>query len=135
MDRLWSSVRLSGGGSSGKLHQRCVEVVWAGMAEGSDEHIGLDHQRARRFRTVRREPESSRWRHEVILEVAGCPWDMRPVGRTSPPDAFSRVAVFGDHAPAAQAAGMAAAEAELPTAEPPQPGDDWADIATSLMRW
>ena len=75
----------------GKLDQRWVEVVWAGKAEGSDEHIGLDHRGARRFRAVRRELESSRWRREAILEVAGCPWDMRPVGRTSPPDAFSRV--------------------------------------------
>ena len=57
----------------GKLDHRWVEVVW---------------------------PESSRWRREVILEVAGCPWDMRPIGRTSPPDALSRVAVFGNHAPA-----------------------------------
>ena len=96
----------------GKLDQRWVEVFWAGKAEGSDEHIGLDHRGARRFRAVRREPEISRWVREVILEVAGCPWDMRPVGRTSPPDAFSRVAVFGDHAPAAQSAGTAAAEAE-----------------------
>ena len=112
----------------GKLDQRWVEVVWAGKAEGSDEHIGLDHRGARRFRAVRREPVSSRWRREVILEVAGCPWDMRPVGRTSPPDAFSRVAVFGDHGSAAQATGAAAAEAKLPAAEPPQPGDDWTDI-------
>ena len=37
------------------------------------EHVGLDHRGARRFRAVRREPESSRWRREVILEVAGCP--------------------------------------------------------------
>ena len=79
----------------GKLDQRWVEVVWAGKAEGSDEHIGVDHRGARRFRAV--------------LEVAGCPWDLRPVRRTSPPDAFSPVAVFGDHAPAAQAAGAAAA--------------------------
>ena len=41
-----------------------------------------------RFRAVRGERESSRWRSEVILEVAGCPWDMRPVGRTLPPDAL-----------------------------------------------
>ena len=96
-------------------------------------------------RAVRRVPESSWWRREVVLEVAGCPCDMRPVGRTSPPDAFSRVAVFEDRALAAQAAGAAAAEAELPSAEPPQPGDDWANIAntpitasagcTSPMRW
>ena len=77
-----------------KLDQCWVEVVWAGKAEGSDEHIALDHRGARRFRAVRREPESSRWRREVIVEVAGCPWDMRPVGRTFPPDAFRRVAVF-----------------------------------------
>ena len=115
----------------GKLDRRWVEVVWAGRAESRDEHIGLDRRGGRRFRAVRREPESSRWRREVILEVVGCPWDMRPVGRTSPPDAFIRVAVFGDHAPAAQAAGTAAAEAELPAAEPPQPDDDWADIANT----
>ena len=113
----------------GKLDQRWVEVVWANKAEGSDEHTGLDHRGARRCRAVRREPESSRWRREVILEVAGCPWDMAPVGRTSPPDAFSSVAVFGDRAPVVQAAGTAAAEAELSAAEPPQPDDYWADIA------
>ena len=105
---LWA--RIPTAKKLGKLDQRWVEVVWAGKAEGSDEHIGLDHRGGRRFRAVRREPESSRWRREVILEVAGCPWDMRPVGRTSSPAAFIRVAVFGDHAPAAQAAGMAAAE-------------------------
>ena len=73
----------------GKLDQR-----WVGKAEGNDEHIGLDHRGARRSRAVRREPESSRWRREVILEVVGCPWEMRPVGHTSPPDASSRVAVW-----------------------------------------
>ena len=52
---------------------------------------------------------------------------MRPFGRTSPPDAFSRVAVFGDHAPPVPAAGAAAAEAALPAAEPPQ-HDCWADM-------
>ena len=57
----------------GKLDQRWVEVVWAGEAEGSDEHVGLDHRGARRFRALRSEPESSRWRREVILEVAGMP--------------------------------------------------------------
>ena len=77
---------------------------------------------------MRREPESSKWMREVIFEVAGCPWEMRPRGRTSPPDAFSRVAVFGG-ATAAQAAGTAAAEAELSAAEPPD--DDWANIANS----
>ena len=59
---------------------------------------------------------------------------MRPAGRTTPLDAVSRVAVFGDHVPAAQAAGTAAAEAELPAAEPPQPGDDWTDIANTPIR-
>ena len=49
----------------------------------------------------------------MILEVAGCPWDMRPVGRTSPPDALSRVAVFGDNEAAANPAKTAAAAAEL----------------------
>ena len=52
---------------------------------------------------MRREQESSRWRSEVILEVAGCPWDMMPIGPTSLPDA--RVAAFGDHALAAPAGG------------------------------
>ena len=93
--------------------------------------LGLDHHGARRFRAVRREPETSMWRREVILKVAGCPWDMRPVGRTSPPDAFSRIAMFGDHAPAAPVVGAAAAEAELPAVEPPQPDDDWGDVANT----
>ena len=70
----------------------------------------------------------------MILEVAGCCWDMRPVDRTSPLDAFSRAALFGDHAPAAQAAGTVAAEAELPAAAPPQPDDDWADTANTPIK-
>ena len=73
---------------------------------------------------MRREPESSRWRREVIPEVDGCPWDLRTVDHTSTPDAFSRVAVFGDHAPAVPAAAAGAAEA-------PQPDDDWADVANT----
>ena len=61
--------------------------------------------------------------------VAGCLRDIRPVGRTSLPDTFDRVAVFGDHAPAAVAAGVAAAEAEaeLPATEALRPDDDWGD--------
>ena len=85
----------------------------------------MDHRGAKRFRAVRR---------EVILEVAGCCWDMRPVARTSPLDASSRVAVFGDHALAAQAARTTAAEVELPAAAPPQPDDDWADIANTPIK-
>ena len=80
---------------------------------------------------MRREPGSSRWRFEVILELAGCLWDMRPVGRTSPPDTFRRVAVFGDQAAenSAQGAETAAAAAELPNGEAPRPDDDWKDLA------
>ena len=108
----------------GKLDQRWVEVVGAGKAEGSDEHIGLDRRGARRFRAVRREQVEAR------SDSRGC-W--MPLGHEAgwSPDAFSRVAVFGDHAPGAQAAGTEAAEAELPAAEPPQPGDDWTDIANT----
>ena len=43
----------------GKLDQRWIEVVWTGKAKGSDEHIGLDHRGARRFRAVRRESQIS----------------------------------------------------------------------------
>ena len=39
--------------------------------------------------------------------------------------------MFGDRALAAPAAGTAAAEAELPGAEPPQPDEDCADIANT----
>ena len=83
------------------------------------------------MRAIRREPGSIRWRFEVILELAGCFWDMRPVGRTSPPDAFRRVAVFGDQAAGNSAAGTktAAAAAELPNGEAPRPDDDWTDLA------
>ena len=44
---------------------------------------------------------------EARSDSRGCwmPLGHEAVERTSPPDAFSRVAVFGDHAPAAQAAG------------------------------
>ena len=56
----------------GKLDQRWVEVVWAGKAEGSDDHIGLDHRAAKRFRAVRREPESSRWRRGWSHLTARC---------------------------------------------------------------
>ena len=55
---------------------------------------------------------------------------MRPVDRTSPPDAFCRVAVFEDHPPAlivALAPGASAAAAEVPRLD----DDDWADTANT----
>ena len=118
----------------GKLYQRWIEVVWAGKTEGSDEHIRLNHPGAMRLRAVCRKPESSRWWREVILDVARCPWEVRPVGRTSPPDASCRVAVVGAHEAAANlapAAETAAAAAELPAAEALRPDDDWADLANT----
>merc|ERR1711923_604565 len=56
-----------------KLGQRWEDAVWVGKAEGSDDHIGLNARGARRFRAVRREPEASRWRPEVILTAPGSP--------------------------------------------------------------
>ena len=115
----------------GKLDQRLVEVVWAGKVEGSDEHIGLDHRGARRISAVRREPESSRCRREVILEVAGRPWDMRRLVAPHRLVPSAEMQCLEIHAPAAPAAGAAAAEAELPVEEPPQPDDDRAGFANT----
>ena len=63
-----------------KLDQRWIMVVWAGEAEGSDEHIGLCHRRAWRFRAVRHEPGRSK----VTPEVSGKPITTRSQ-RTSRP--------------------------------------------------
>ena len=76
---VWARIRST---KLGKLDQRWVDVVLAARAEGRDKHSGLDTRGARRFRAVRREAESSRWRREVLLEVAGCFWDMRLVHLT-----------------------------------------------------
>ena len=52
-----------------------LDLVWAGKAEGSDEHIGLDHRGARRFRAVRHEREKQQ--AEARSDARGC-W--RPLG-------------------------------------------------------
>ena len=58
------------------------------------------------------------------------------LGRTSPPDTLSRVAVFGDHEGAedpAQAPETATAAAELVAVEALRPHDDWADKANTQV--
>ena len=106
----------------------------ARKAEGSDEHIvWTTVERGDESRESRTREESSGWRCEVTPKVGGCPWDTRPVGRTSPTDAFSRVGrVWRYGSPENPApTGTAATEAGLPTAEALQPDDGWADTANT----
>ena len=56
------------------------EVVWLGKADASDEHLGGDAQGVRRFRCIRRQPTSARWRRDAVLGVVGAPWQLRPPG-------------------------------------------------------
>ena len=52
-----------------KLDQRCVEVAWAGKAEGSDVLFGLEYRGAKRFRAARRAREQHM---EVRDNPQGC---------------------------------------------------------------
>ena len=43
-----------------------LELVWLGKTENTEEHLCSDKYGVRKFGTIRRQPESARWRREFV---------------------------------------------------------------------
>ena len=60
----------------GKFEVNWLELVRLGKTENTDEH-GV-----RKFRTIRRQPESARWRREFVDKLTGDPFNPKPKSAT-----------------------------------------------------
>ena len=63
----------------GKFEVNWLELVWLGKTESSDEHLCGDEHGVRKFRTIRRQPESARWRREDVDKLVGDPFNPKGV--------------------------------------------------------
>ena len=54
------------------------EVNWLGKTENTEEHLCGDEHGVRTFRTIRRQPESARWRREYVDKLSGDPFNPNP---------------------------------------------------------
>ena len=62
----------------GKFEVNWLELVWVGKTDSSDEHLCGDEHGVRKFRAIRRQPESARWRREMCDKLIGDPWEPKP---------------------------------------------------------
>ena len=62
----------------GKYEVNWLELVWLGKTENTEEHLCGDEHRVRKFRTIRRQPESARWRREYVDKLSGDPFNPKP---------------------------------------------------------
>ena len=53
-------------------------LVWLVKRENSDEHLCGDEHGVRRFRTIRRQPESARCRREDVDKLVNDPFNAKP---------------------------------------------------------
>ena len=60
------------------LGKRRLELVWLGKTENSDEHLCGDEHGVRKFRTIRRQLETARWRREDVDKLVGEPFNPKP---------------------------------------------------------
>ena len=66
----------------GKYEVNWPELVWLGKTENTEEHLCGDEHGVRKFRTVRRQPESARWRRELVGRLTGEPFNPKPKSST-----------------------------------------------------
>ena len=59
----------------GKFEVNWLELVWLGKTENTEEHLGGDEHGVRKFWTIRRQPESARWRREYVDKLTGDPFN------------------------------------------------------------
>ena len=59
----------------GKYEVNWLELVWLGKTENTEEHLCGDEHGVRKFRTIRRQPESARWRREYVDKLSGDPFN------------------------------------------------------------
>ena len=62
----------------GKHDVNWLELVWLGKTENTEEHLCGDEHGVRKFRTIRRQPESARWRREYVDKLSGDPFNPKP---------------------------------------------------------
>ena len=62
----------------GKYEVNWLELVWLGKTENTEEHLCGDEHGVRKFRTIRRQPESARWRREYVDKLSGDPFNPKP---------------------------------------------------------
>ena len=55
----------------GKFEESWLELVWLGKTQHSDEHLRGDEHVVQKFRTIRRQPETARWRREDVDKLVG----------------------------------------------------------------
>ena len=55
-----------------------LELVWLGKTENTEEHLCGDEHGVRKFRAIRRQPESARWRREYVDKLSGDPFNPKP---------------------------------------------------------
>ena len=59
-----------------------LELFWLGKTENIEEHLGGDEHGVRKFRTIRRQPESARWRAEFVDKLTGDPFNPKSKSAT-----------------------------------------------------
>ena len=59
-----------------------LELVWLDKTENTEEHLCGDEHGVRKFRTIRRQPESDRWRRELVDRLTGEPFKRKPKSAT-----------------------------------------------------
>ena len=62
----------------GKYEVNWLELVWLGKTEITKEHLCGDEHGVRKFQTIRRQPESARWRREYVDKLSGDPFNPKP---------------------------------------------------------
>ena len=62
----------------GKYEVNWLELVWLGKTENTEEHLCGDEHGVRKFQTIRRQPESARWRREYVDKLSGDPFNPKP---------------------------------------------------------
>ena len=55
-----------------------LELVWFGKSENTEEHQCGDEQGVREFQTIKRQPESVRWRKEFVDKLTVEPFNPKP---------------------------------------------------------
>ena len=66
----------------GQYEVNWLELIWLGKTENTEEHLCGDEDGVRKFRTTRRQPESARWRRQLVDRLTGDPFNPKPKSAT-----------------------------------------------------
>ena len=62
----------------GKSEVNWLQLVWWGKMENTEGHLCGDEHGVRKFGTIRRQPESARWKRELVDQLTGEPFNHKP---------------------------------------------------------